>query len=82
MSSRAAGRCIQRDGQHRRDETVAITVDLYFACGATMHDLLFWSSLVFSLTMGLIAAYPVNVLLIHLGVKEGMHSPKCAAAHS
>lgn len=57
-------------------EVVAISVDLWLAGDAGMGDTLFWSSLVFSLTMGLIAAYPVNVLLIHLGVKEGMHSPK------
>lgn len=62
-------------------EIVAIGVDLYLAGDATMHDTLFWSSLVFSLTMGLAAAYPVNVLLIKLGVKEGMHSPK-EMAHS
>jgi hypothetical protein len=31
--------------------------------------------------MGLIAAYPVNVILIRLGVKSGMHSPKEAAEH-
>ncbi len=28
-----------------------------------------------------VAAYPVNVVLITLGVKEGMHSPKEMAAH-
>jgi hypothetical protein len=31
--------------------------------------------LVFSLSMGLVAAYPVNVVLIRLGVKEGMMNP-------
>jgi hypothetical protein len=63
-------------------EIVAIAVDLYLARGAKMHELLFWSSLVFSLTMGLLAAYPVNVLLIHFGVKEGMHSPKMGTTQS
>jgi hypothetical protein len=41
-----------------------------------MGNPLFWSSLIFSLTMGLIAAYPVNILLVYFGVKKGMHSPK------
>lgn len=57
-------------------EIVAIGVDLYLAGDAGMGDRLFWSSLVFSLTCGLVAAYPVNVLLIRLGVKEGMHDPR------
>lgn len=54
-------------------EIVAIGVDLFLAQGARMTDILFWSSLIFSLTMGFIAAYSVNVVLINLGVKEGMH---------
>lgn len=62
-------------------EIVAIGTDLWLAQGATMGQALFWSSLVFSLSMGLIAAYPVNVILIRLGVKSGMHSPKEAAEH-
>jgi hypothetical protein len=57
-------------------EIVAIGVDLWLGGGATIGEALFWSALVFSLTMGLLAAYPVNVLLIVLGVKEGMHSPR------
>ena len=61
-------------------EIVAIGTDLWLSQGATMGQALFWSSLVFSLSMGLIAAYPVNVLLIRLGVKEGMHSPREMAA--
>lgn len=59
-------------------EVVAIGVDLFLAQDATMGDALFWSSLVFSLSIGFIAAYPVNVVLIALGVKKGMHSPKDA----
>ena len=59
-------------------EVVAISVDIWLAGGATMGEALFWSSLVFSLSMGLLAAYPVNLLLIAWGVKEGMHSPKQA----
>jgi hypothetical protein len=62
-------------------EIVAIAVDLWLAGNATMGEPLFWASLVFSLSMGLLAAYPVNVVLIRLGVKEGMHSPKELAAH-
>lgn len=62
-------------------EVVAIGTDLWLSRGATMGQALFWSSLVFSLSMGLIAAYPVNVLLVRLGVKEGMHSPKEMSGH-
>lgn len=56
-------------------EVVAIGTDLWLAGEATMGDVLFWTALVFSLTLGLIAAYPVNVLLVRLGVKEGMMNP-------
>lgn len=62
-------------------EVTAIAVDLWLAANTTMGDLLFWSSLVFSLSVGLLAAYPVNVLLIKFGIKEGMHSPKMAHGH-
>ncbi len=57
-------------------ELSAIGVDLWLARSAKMGEVLFWSSLVFSLSMGLLAAYPVNVLLIRHGIKQGMHSPK------
>lgn len=57
-------------------EIVAIGTDLWLAGDATMGEPLFWMSLSVSLSCGLIAAYPVNLLLIHYGVKEGMHSPK------
>ena len=56
-------------------EVVAIGVDLWLAGNATMSEPLFWSALVVSLSAGLAAAYPVNVALIALGVKEGMQSP-------
>lgn len=56
-------------------EVVAIGTDLWLAGEATMGDVLFWSALAFSLSMGLLAAYPVNVLLIRFGVKEGMMNP-------
>ena len=32
--------------------------------------------MVVSLSLGLLAAWPVNVLLIRFGVKEGMHDPR------
>ena len=56
-------------------EIVAISVDLWLAAEATIGDVLFWSSLIFSLSLRLAAAYPVNLALIHLGVKEGMMNP-------
>jgi hypothetical protein len=57
-------------------EVVAIGVDLWLAGGATIGQALFWGSLVFSLSMGLLAAYPVNIGLVALGVKEGMMDPR------
>ena len=63
-------------------ELVAIAVDLWLAGSAGPSQALFWASLAVSLTAGLLAAYPVNVLLIRFGIKEGMHSPKDHAAHA
>ncbi|MBD3297447.1 MAG: DUF4396 domain-containing protein [candidate division Zixibacteria bacterium] len=60
-------------------ETVAIGVDLYLAGNAQITDTRFWLSLVVSLSLGFLAAYPVNILLIHFGVKEGMHDPRHGA---
>lgn len=57
-------------------EIVAIGSDLLLAGNATMGEPIFWSSLIVSLTLGLVAAYPVNVLLVHFGVKEGMMDPR------
>jgi hypothetical protein len=57
-------------------EVVAIGVDLWLAAGATIGQALFWGSLIFSLSMGLFAAYPVNIALVALGVKEGMMDPR------
>lgn len=57
-------------------EITAIGLDIWLAGEAHFTDVLFWSSLVFSLTMGLIVAYPVNLLLIRFDVKEGMMNPK------
>jgi hypothetical protein len=56
-------------------EIVAIGADLLLASGAHMGDLLFWMALVFSLSLGFLAAFPVNVVLVKLGVKEGMKNP-------
>ncbi|WP_276270771.1 DUF4396 domain-containing protein [Haloarcula litorea] len=56
-------------------EIVAIGTDLLLAAEAAITDVLFWSGLIFSLSLGFLAAYPVNVALVHVGVKEGMDNP-------
>ena len=62
-------------------EITAIGVGLWFSGNATLASPLFWASLVVSLTAGLAAAYPVNLLLIRFGVKSGMHDPREMARH-
>lgn len=62
-------------------EVSAITVDLLLAGGAGLTDGVFWTSMVVSLSVGYFAAYPVNVALIALGVKEGMSDPTDAHCH-
>jgi hypothetical protein len=57
-------------------ELVAIGVDIWLSGGAVMGEVLFWSSMLVSLTLGLFAAWPVNVTLVAAGVKEGMHDPR------
>ena len=57
-------------------EVVGITVDLLVAGNAGPHQPLFWSSLVLSLSCGLVAAWPVNLWLIRHGIKEGMMDPR------
>jgi hypothetical protein len=57
-------------------EIAAISTDLLLAGTAGMGSVLFWMALAFSLSIGFIAAYPVNAGLITLGVKEGMMNPK------
>ncbi len=57
-------------------EIAAIGTDVWLAGEARIGEPLFWAALIFSLTVGLAAAYPVNVLLVHLGVKEGMADPR------
>jgi len=59
-------------------EITAIGVDLLLAGKSSISHVLFWTSLVTSLTIGLFAAYPVNIWLIKKGVKKGMHNPKHA----
>ncbi|WP_135305192.1 DUF4396 domain-containing protein [Haloarcula amylovorans] len=56
-------------------EIVAIGTDLLLAGKAGWTTPLFWTALLFSLTIGFFAAYPVNVALIAVGVKEGMGNP-------
>jgi hypothetical protein len=57
-------------------EAVAIGVGIWLSGSAGLGDVLFWSSMLVSLTLGLLAAWPVNVALVALGVKEGMHDPR------
>ncbi|MGX0876230.1 hypothetical protein ACSSV4_000905 [Roseovarius sp. MBR-154] len=57
-------------------EIVAIGVDLTLAGSAGPGQVLFWSSMIVSLTCGLIAAYPVNLILIRRGIKAGMMDPR------
>ena len=61
-------------------EVVAIGTDRWLAGAAGLTDALFWTSLVVSLSLGLLAAYPVNVLLIRGGVKEGMMDPRASGS--
>ncbi|SFR49623.1 DUF4396 domain-containing protein [Halogeometricum limi] len=56
-------------------EIAAIGTDLLLAGGAKITEPLFWGGLAFSLSVGFLAAYPVNVGLIVAGVKEGMSNP-------
>jgi hypothetical protein len=59
-------------------ETAAVSLDLYLIRGITdgLADPLFWVALFISLSFGFIVAYPVNILLINYGVKEGMMNPQ------
>ena len=59
-------------------ETVAIGSDIYLAGEATMGEPVFWASLAVSLSLGFLAAYPINLGLLRLGVKEGMGDPSSA----
>ncbi|MFB6121340.1 MAG: DUF4396 domain-containing protein [Halobacteriaceae archaeon] len=57
-------------------EVAAIGTDIWLAGEARIGDVLFWTALVFSLTVGLLVAYPVNAYLVHRGVKKGMQNPR------
>ncbi|MFG1496628.1 DUF4396 domain-containing protein [Saccharospirillum sp. HFRX-1] len=57
-------------------ETVAITTDIYLGGQAGMSDAQFWSSLYISLSLGLFAAWPANILLIYFNIKGGMGDPR------
>ncbi|MFB6085953.1 MAG: DUF4396 domain-containing protein [Halodesulfurarchaeum sp.] len=61
-------------------EIVAIGTDLWLTGDAHIGQILFWTALIFSLSLGLLAAYPVNVLLVSWGVKSGMMDPREMAA--
>ncbi|WP_049979922.1 DUF4396 domain-containing protein [Halolamina rubra] len=56
-------------------EAVAIGSDIYLAGEATMGEPVFWASLAVSLSLGFLAAFPINLGLLHAGVKEGMGDP-------
>jgi hypothetical protein len=56
-------------------EIAAIGTDLLLAAEAGFGDVLFWLSLAFSLSIGFLVAYPLNVGLIMAGVKGGMSNP-------
>lgn len=56
-------------------EIFAIGTDLLLASQAHMGQTLFWTALVFSLSIGFLVAWPVNVALVKYGVKEGMSDP-------
>ena len=57
-------------------EVVAVGIDIFLADGVGTFEVRFWISLIISLSLGLVAAYPVNILLIKSGVKEGMMDPR------
>jgi len=57
-------------------EISALALNNWLSSGTHLAHVLFWTSLVVSLSAGFIAAYPVNLLLIRFGVKQGMASPK------
>jgi hypothetical protein len=56
-------------------EVFAIGTDLLLAAEAHMGQVLFWMALTFSLSVGFLVAWPVNVALVKYGVKEGMSNP-------
>ncbi|EKF74646.1 hypothetical protein A11A3_07498 [Alcanivorax hongdengensis A-11-3] len=63
-------------------EITALGVNSWLVSQAGLDSPRFWAALIVSLTAGLLVAYPVNVLLIHFGVKEGMHDPRHMMEHA
>ena len=62
-------------------EASALSVNAGLAGDARIGDPVFWGALIISLSVGLLVAYPVNVLLIRFGVKQGMHNPRHMMEH-
>lgn len=56
-------------------EITAIGTDLIMVSGAQITDSLFWTALALSLSIRFLFAWPVNVVLVEFGVKEGMENP-------
>lgn len=56
-------------------EIPAIIVDLILSVGTHILHPVFWLALAASLSTGYLAAYPVNVILVRRGIKEGMPDP-------
>jgi len=56
-------------------EIAAIGTDLLLASEAAITSNLFWLALGFSLSIGHLVAWPVNIALVKYGVKEGMSDP-------
>jgi len=59
-------------------EVTAIGTDIWVTGEAHIGSVLFWSGLIFSLSVGLLVAYPVNVGLAAVGVKGGTADPRQA----
>lgn len=57
-------------------EIVAVSIDITLSEGSGLSEIRFWSALIVSLSLGLVAAYPVNLLLLKKGIKEGMMDPR------
>lgn len=62
-------------------EITAVALDLWLGATSSIDQVRFWNSLLLSLSAGLLAAYPINVLLVHLGVKSGMANPRAVHSH-
>jgi hypothetical protein len=56
-------------------EIAAIGTDLLIAGDAGITELLFWTGMVLSLTVGFLVSFPMNVVLVSRGIKGGMQDP-------